>query len=85
MRVNLDYKPLGHKCNCRSSSDEVACPTCVFIGRQQENQRIIELLEDPMWHDIAYAGRFANEVPVTYHDGECLGCRQIALIKGENK
>jgi hypothetical protein len=54
-------------------------------GEKRERERIIALLEDPMWHHIAYVPIVAGDKPTTYHDGECLGCRQIALIKGETK
>jgi len=54
-------------------------------GVLSERERIIALLDDPMWHHIAYVPIVAGDKPTTYHDGECLGCRQIALIKGENK
>lgn len=53
--------------------------------RELERERIIKLLESDEWHHIAFAIRSPDEQPTKYHDGECLGCRQIALIKGEQK
>jgi hypothetical protein len=55
------------------------------VGAEQERERIIKLLESDEWHHIAFATRSPDEQPTKYHDGECLGCRQIALIKGEQK
>ena len=49
----------------------------------QTEERIIKLLEDDLWHDIRFVTRSPDEDQAKYHDGECLGCRQIALIKGE--
>lgn len=54
-------------------------------GAERERERILELLESDEWHHIAFATRSPDEQPTKYHDGECLGCRQIALIKGEQK
>jgi hypothetical protein len=59
-------------------------------GKREEQERIIKLLEDEQWHDMV----FAKEVVVngevyhgwrTNHSMTCNGCKQIALIKGENK
>ncbi len=54
-------------------------------GAERERERIIKLLESDEWHHIAFATRSPDEQPTKYHDGECLGCRQIVLIKGEQK
>lgn len=59
--------------------------TAYYEGVEAERERIIKLLESDEWHDIAFATRSPDEQPTKYHDGECLGCRQIALIKGEQK
>ena len=56
-------------------------PTGEFVKLQD----VIKLLEDEEWHHIAFATRGPDDEPTKYHDGECLGCRLIALIKGEQK
>ena len=57
----------------------------IELGVQLERERIIKLLENEEWHHIAFATRDPDDEPTKYHDGECFGCRQIALIKGEQK
>lgn len=48
-------------------------------------ERIIKLLKEDEWHHIAFATRSPDDEPTKYHDGECLGCRLIELIKGEQQ
>jgi hypothetical protein len=55
-RIYLNYRSVGHKCNCQTSIDEVACPSCVYVGRQQEYEQIIELLKK----------RFQNLITILY-------------------
>ena len=50
-------------------------------GKREEQERIIKLLEEETWHDIAIVGVYP---PRREHSYYCLGCKQIALIKGEN-
>lgn len=57
----------------------------IELGKKLERERIIKLLENEEWHHIAFATRDPDDEPTKYHDGECFGCRQIALIKGEQK
>lgn len=45
-----------------------------------ERERIIKLLEADILHHIWLVGDGQK-----LHDGECSGCKTIALIKGENK
>ena len=59
--------------------------TFIQIAKNEERERIIKLLEDDFWHHISFSARGPDEEPIKYHDGECLGCRLIALIKGEQK
>ena len=47
----------------------------VLAGEAREQQRIIKMLEDDKWHNIWWPDRHVM----------CIGCSQIALIKGENK
>jgi hypothetical protein len=47
-----------------------------------ERERIIKLLEDELWHDMVIQ---MTNPPKRAHSYNCLGCKQIALIKGENK
>ena len=54
-------------------------------GWNGATEHIIKLLEDDLWHDIRFVTRSPDEEQTKYHDGECLGCRQIALIKGESQ
>lgn len=57
----------------------------IEIAKLEEQERIIKLLENEEWHHVAFATRDPDDEPTKYHDGECFGCRQIALIKGEQK
>lgn len=50
-------------------------------GAETERERIIKLLEDELWHEIVIQ---MTNPPKRAHSYNCLGCRQIALIKGEN-
>lgn len=52
----------------------------IEYGIAQENNRIIKLLENDYFHHIWLVGDGQK-----LHDGECVGCKTIALIKGENK
>jgi hypothetical protein len=56
-------------------------------GAIAERERIIKLLEDDYFHLIGSAGETWNGklIMEKVHLDGCLGCEQIALIKGENK
>lgn len=50
-----------------------------------EQDRIIKLLEAPEFHHTFFGAREVDDETVVLHDGECIGCKAIALIKGETK
>ena len=52
-------------------------------GLAYEQERIIKLLEDDYWHHLSYMPRLITEKQTIQHHKECLGCKLIALIKGE--
>ena len=54
-------------------------------GALEERERVIKLLQDDYWHHLSYMPRLITEEPTIQHDQECLGCKLIALIKGETK
>lgn len=74
--------PDGYECSACCIEGQ---PCDVGLAVKVERERIIKLLESDEWHHIAFATRSPDEQPTKYHDGECLGCRQIVLIKGEQK
>ena len=49
---------------------------------QAEQERITKLLEDDQWHQVVIR---MTDPPKRAHSYDCVGCRQIALIKGEQK
>jgi hypothetical protein len=49
-------------------------------GKRSERERIIKLLEDEQWHDMVIQ---MTSPPKRAHSYDCIGCKQIALIKGE--
>lgn len=51
--------------------------------RADEKERIIKLLEAPYFHHTYFGARGVDDEPAVLHDGECIGCYAIALIKGE--
>lgn len=53
----------------------------VARAKQEEQERIIKLLEDEKWHHMVI---HMTNPPKRAHDYNCIGCRQIALIKGES-
>ena len=61
----------------------------VDVGRNQERERIIKLLEQDYFHDIEFESitlRAGMEPQfIKKHGANCLACPAIALIKGENK
>jgi hypothetical protein len=61
-----------------ASMTDIAFETGVIA----ERERIIKLLEDELWHDMVIQ---MTNPPKRAHSYNCLGCKQIALIKGENK
>jgi hypothetical protein len=54
-------------------------------GTLDERDRIIKLLENPIYHHTFFGPRDVNDEPVILHDGECLGCLAISEAKGEQK
>jgi hypothetical protein len=50
------------------------------MGEERERERIIKLLEDEQWHDMVIQ---MTSPPKRAHSYDCIGCKQISLIKGE--
>jgi hypothetical protein len=48
---------------------------------EQEQKRIIKLLEGLYYHHTYFGVRRVDDEPILLHDGECIGCNAIALIK----
>ena len=51
-------------------------------GIKTEQDRIIKLLEDEKWHQMIIQ---MTNPPKRTHSYGCIGCEQLALIKGETK
>ena len=64
------------KCNHLDTNADVTTQTHPYLtGAYEERMRIIELLENPYFHNIQF--------PDIHID--CEMCKTITLIKGENK
>ena len=53
---------------------------CYDWGWSDAEARIIKLLEDEIWHRMVIQ---ATNPPKRAHSYDCIGCKQIALINGE--
>lgn len=64
-----------------------AVATAELLGASRERDRIIKLLEPDYFHLIGSVGETWNGklLMEKVHLKGCIGCEQIALIKGENK
>jgi len=76
----VNHKP---ECNEKWEYDKDHC-ICNWIDKAE--RRIIKLLEDDYFHLIGSAGETWNGklIMEKVHLDGCLGCEQIALIKGES-
>jgi hypothetical protein len=77
----IDSKPINNPYIYNHADIHVA----IAAGREHERERILKLLSHPTWHDLQFSGRKDGDAEIMFHVQGCIGCRQILLIKGENK